>query len=72
MKRMILKIKDDGLFLELLDNSKWAINPIEKTTVRCWLPAQHVEISEKIHGRTFNFKIENIDTGQRVFALKMK
>lgn len=72
MKIMIVKIKDDGMFLELLDNTQWAINPREKATACSWLPSQHVKVSEKIKGRSFNFKIENTDTGQNVFALKMK
>lgn len=72
MKRMIVKIKDDGMFLELLDNSKWAVNPREKNTTCSWLPSQQVKVSKKIEGRSFNFKIENVDTGQSVFAFKMR
>ena len=72
MKRMIVEIKNDGMFLELLDNSNWAILPIEAPIVRCWLPEQGVEISEAIQNRTFSYKIENVDTGQNVFALKMR
>lgn len=69
---MIVKVKDDGMFLELADNSKWAILPIESTITRGWMPEQHVKISEAIQGRSFNCKIENVDTGQHVFALKMR
>jgi hypothetical protein len=72
MKNMIAKIKDDGMFLDLMDNSKLAILPIEAPIVRCWLPKQQVEISESIQGRAFSCKIENVDTAQSVFALKMR
>jgi hypothetical protein len=72
MESIIAKILDDGMFIKLLDNTKWAILPINATIACCWLPEQHVEISKAIQGRLFNYKIENVDTGQNVFALKMR
>ena len=72
MESMIAKILDDGMFITLLDNSKWAIMPINATIACCWLPEQHVEISKAFQGRSFNCKIENVDTGQHVSALKMR
>jgi hypothetical protein len=73
MQKMIAKIKGGGTFLELWDTSKWAIRPVDVSITSAWTPDQEVKISQPIKGRSFNYKIENVDSGQNicVFALKV-
>lgn len=68
---MIVNIKDNGMFLELLDHSKWAIYPVESEIVCSWQPGNCVEVKDQIRSRSFNYVIENTDTKQRVYAMKM-
>ncbi len=73
MERMIARIKGDGMFLKMWDESKWAIRPIDASIASSWSPNQYVQISQPIKGRSFNYEIKNVDSNNNVsvFALKM-
>jgi hypothetical protein len=73
MQKVIARIKGGGTFLELWDRSKWAIRPDDVSITSGWSPDQNIKISQPIKGRSFNYKIKNVDSGQNlcVFALKM-
>ncbi|PLY02993.1 MAG: hypothetical protein C0623_02840 [Desulfuromonas sp.] len=71
MKKTIEKVSRDGMFLALLDKSKWAIYPVDSAIVCSWKSGQQVRVSGKQAGRTFSHSIENLDFAQKVYALKL-
>ena len=62
MEIPVLEIKDDGLVVELMDHSRWLINPNDWSQTIQWLPGQRIEIKEGDEGYT----LTNLDTAQPV------
>ncbi len=62
MEIPVSEIKDDGLVVELVDRSRWLINPGDWSITIRWLPGQRIQIKEGDGGYT----LTNLDTVQPV------
>jgi hypothetical protein len=68
MEIPVLEIIDDGLVVELVDRSRWLINPGDWSITIRWLPGQRIQIKEG----DGSYTLTNLDTAQPVSVAATK
>ena len=69
MEIPVLEIIDDGLVVELMDRSRWLINPGDWSITIRWLPGQRIQIKE---GDGSNYTLTNLGTAPPVSVSAIK
>ena len=58
--------------LEMLDKSKWFVNPIDLPTVATWIPASTIIIRKIKEDLVFSYQITNLSDDVSILAMKIR
>ncbi len=73
IESMLMKVDIDGKkhHLEMLDGSKWFVNPGDLPTVATWIPTTTVVIRKTREDNLFTYQITNLSEGISILAMKV-
>lgn len=57
--------------LEMIDGSKWFVNPGDLSTVATWLPSAPIRIFESHFDSVFSYDLVNLDIDVKVRAMRV-
>lgn len=73
IESMLMKVDLDGKnhHLEMLDGSKWFVNPGDLPTVATWIPTSTIVIRKTREDQVFSYQITNLSEDISTLAMKI-
>jgi len=71
MSKMLIEVKESGEEIELMDGSRWAINPSDIPTVCTWIPTAEIKIKLIDKSSLYPYEIINMNIDVSVRAMKL-